>query len=532
MISPNDASISSSSSAQRDQKRSANDNHNMSPNNNAIDDDDDILFQHCTKRKRLSYVDNKCIEDKVSAANSSNDSSSSITDIASNLIPKVNTTATTRTEYFDNLRKSFTKIGKGRDHWWRIGHYSRFEPSSCASADVIATTADTTPDAASTTNKLYERQQQRRRIIIIGIQPHKNPICNGLSIVFYDTTNDGIKLGRILLKNETVHRCSSRLLKNNMGTISTTNNNEFNTRLIQHSALIGMEVNKANRGEGLSKVFIALWLYICTVTNTYPRASIMNKPLISRVLMNSFNFIPQAGGRRVGLLRLTQTSNNTTTSRIGDSDVGGGREDDEESNNNNPQYGLYSLSTKPLQEIFTQRYLRAQNIAILDHAPPSSSSNSQQQDEATTIVYVKTGFEHPIAILEDAVDYTPPQSLVKSNIEMEKYCWQNSCTKFGQQQKDACLQFSNEQRNILISQIDSILQIQTNAKQIMNNDDDGGGTIEFFANLMSLKYAFVPSNEPLCRSTNSDGGSIDNTPLENREEKSDQSIVDRKDRMQ
>jgi hypothetical protein len=498
------------------------------PNNNAIDDDDDdddddeILFQHCTKRKRLSNDDNKCIEDKVSAPNDSNDSSS-ITDRTSNLIPKDNTTTTTRTEYFDNLRKSFTKIGKGRDHWWKIGQYS-IEPSSCAST-VVATTADITPDAASTTNKLHERQQQRRRIII-GIQPHKNPICNGLSIVFYDTTNDGIKLGRILLKNETVHRSSSRVLKNNMGTISTTNNDGFNTRIIQYSALIGMEVNKANRGEGLSKVFIALWLNICMVTNTYPRASIMNKPLISRVLMNSFNFIPQAGGRRVGLIRLTQNCNNTTSS-IGDSDVGGGREDEEESNNNNPQYGLFSLSTKPLQEIFTQRYLRAQNIAILDHAPPSSSSNSQQQNDETTVVYVKTGFEHPIAILEDAVDYTPPQSLLKSNNEIEKYCWQNSATKLGQQQKDACLQFSNEQRNILISQIDSILQVQTNVKDVRDNDDDGG-TIEFFANLMSLKYAFVPSNEPLCRSTNSDDGSIDNTPLENREEKSDQSIIDRK----
>ena len=495
----NDASISSSALLDQD-------NHNNSPNNKAIDDDD-ILFQHCAKRKRLSNDDNKFIEDNASAANSSNDSGN-ITDITTNLIPKDNNTITTRTEYFDNLRKSFTKIGKGRDHWWEIGQYN-IKPSSCASA-VIATTADTPADEAPATNKLHERQQHRRRFII-GIQPHKNPICNGLSIVFYDTTNDGIKLGRILLKNETVHRCSSRLHKNNVGTISTKNHEGFNTRIIQYSALIGMEVNKANRGEGLSKVFIALWLHICMVTNTYPRASIMNKPLISRVLMNSFNFIPQAGGRRVGLIRLTHNNNTTITSSIGNSDAGGGREDDEESNNsnnNNPHYGLYSLSTKPLQGLFTQRYLRAQNIAILDHAPPSNS----RQDE-TTIVYVKTGFEHPIAILDDAVDYTPPQSLVESNNEMTKYCWQNRSTKLGQQQKEECLLFSSIQRNILISQLYSILQIQTNAKDIIDNDN--GGTIGFFANLTSLKYAFVPrSNELPCRPTNSDDDSIDSANLE------------------
>lgn len=462
-----------------------NDNNNNSHSSNT--DDDDTLFTNCAKRIRLSYDYNECIvEDKVSAAAAAAaDAMRSGTDT----ITKDNTTTTTREIYFDNLRNSFTKIGKGRDHWWMFGQYDITSSSSAGAVTATTTKHDVT--APTTTNdNLHERQQLRRRIII-GIQPHKNPICNGLSIVFYDTTNDGIKLGRILLKNEKSHRSSYRLLQN-MG-INNTTNHEFNTRLIQYSSLIGMEVNKANRGEGLSKVFIALWLHICMVTNTYPRASVMNKPLISRVLMNSFNFIPQAGGRRVGLLRLTQNNNNTTTSSIGDSDVVGGREDDEESNNhNNPQYGLYSLSTKPLQGLFTQRYLRAQNIALLGHAPPSSSSNNSRQDE-TTIVYVKTGFEHPIAILDDAVDYTPPQSLVKSNNEMTKYCWQNCSTKLGQQQKEKCLQLSGVQRNILISQLDSILQITTNAKDIIDNDNVG--TIEYFANLTSLKYAFVPSNE-------------------------------------
>lgn len=331
-----------------------------------------------------------------------------------------------RTHYFDNL-KSYHKVGKGSDSYWEIGRYNVVSSYS-------------------------SNRNLQCSGIIIGIQPHRNPHCNGLSIVFYDDTASCIKLGRMLLKN---------ILSKGQ---PVDNVNESN-KPIYHSSLVGMEVNKAQRGKGLSKVFIAIWLHICLRTNTYPRAAIMNKPLISRVLMD-FDFVPQIGGTRVGLIRLTK-KNVTTSINRGDADDG--REDDESSNSNNPQFGLYSLSTKSLQGLFSQRYLRVQNIAILDH-PLSSMSRDNE-----TIVYVKTGFEHPIAILEDAVDYTPPHALVDSNY-MDMFMHDN------EQGKQGAARLS---RLLLANQINFILQTTNIVGKTTH------GILDYFANITSLQCAFL-----------------------------------------
>lgn len=325
-----------------------------------------------------------------------------------------------RTHYFDNL-KSYHKVGKGCDSYWEIGRYR-----------VSSYTSNGNLQCSS---------------IIIGIQPHRIPHCNGLSIVFYDDTANHIKLGRMLLKNT-----SSKGQP-------VDNVNEAN-KPIYHSSLVGLEVNKARRGTGLSKVFVAIWLHVCLRTNTYPRAAIMNKPLISRVLMD-FDFMPQIGGTRVGLIRLTKT-NVTTSINRGDAD---GREDDESSNS----IGLYSLSTKSLQGLFSQRYLRVQNIAILDHP---LSFNTRQNE---TIVYVKTGFEHPIAILEDAVDYTPPHALVDSNY-MDMFRHDN------EQEKQGAVHL---RRLLLANQIDFILQTTNIVGKTTH------GILDYFANVTSLKCAFL-----------------------------------------
>ena len=48
-------------------------------------------------------------------------------------------------------------------------------------------------------------------------------------------------------------------------------------------SLVGMEMNKARRGNGLSTVFIAIWLRICLETGTYPRAAVMSYVIDTRM---------------------------------------------------------------------------------------------------------------------------------------------------------------------------------------------------------------------------------------------------------
>ncbi len=321
--------------------------------------------------------------------------------------------------YFYNLR-SFRKIGKGGECWWDIGRYS--------------------PDAKSS---------ERMRSITFGIQPHKNPLCNGLSIVFHDEASR-VKLGRMLLRNT-----------------SNSRSGKVQPKLepVYYSSLVGMEVSKTRRGEGLSKIFIAVWLHICLKTNTYPRAAVMNKPLISCVLMG-FNFVPQNGGSRVGLIRL----NNMNSIQ---------RDNDE----NTPQIALYSPSGKSLQGLFSQRYLRVQNIAILDHPPSPASGRSG------TIIYVKTGFEHPIAILENAVEYSPPNSLINNDAPLYDEGTLCELVHIGLNEKnDQTRQKSTTQssieRNMLADQIDSILKTNVGCST-------GNGKLEYFANITSLKGAFL-----------------------------------------
>ena len=181
--------------------------------------------------------------------------------------------------------------------------------------------------------------RSRSRTIIVGIQPHRNPKRNGMSLVFYQNSE---KVGRVLLKNDNI--------------LSPSTN-------FYYSSIIGMEVNAKMRGGGLSKVLIAIWLDICLKTEAYPRAAVMNKPLISLVL-SKFGFTPDEGGTKCALVRL---KNN---------------DDDDES-----IFGLYSPQ-KSLDGVFSHRVLRTQNMKLLRSLPDSDGGSSAE-------VVIKTTFSHP-----------------------------------------------------------------------------------------------------------------------------------------
>ena len=224
-----------------------------------------------------------------------------------------------------------------------------------------------------------------------------------------------------------------------------------------------MEVNKARRGEGLSKIFVAIWLRICLETNAYPRAAVMNKPLIAYVLMG-FDFVPQNGGSRVELIRLEKDDISIEKNEDG----------------YNPQFALYSPSAKSLQGLFSERVLRQQNIAILDH-PPSSISR-----EKGTTIYLKTKFEHPIAIMENAVEYNPPP-LLQNEKRLDIEGLQNGdgmplCVDQPPEQKQ-----KTEARKLLDRQIHTVLK----TNNVKDTIATGTVQLEFFTNSILLKRAFL-----------------------------------------
>ena len=240
------------------------------------------------------------------------------------------------TVYFKDL-ECYEKVGKGKDSWWKIGQCTRTDHSK----------------------------------IFIGIQPHKNPVRNGLSLVFYDEKSN-FKLGRMLLKN------------------SSSKRGEHHHKDTVYSSIVGMEVARSLRGQGLSKLFVACWLKICLIVGAYPRAALMNKPLISLVLMQ-FGFVPQEGGTCCELIRL-------------DNEFPCIGHDETDLNEYTPTFGLYSSSGRSLQGVFSDRVLRTQHMTILNNVPQSARSKPCS-------IYVKTTFEHLMAISENAVDYNPPKEM-------------------------------------------------------------------------------------------------------------------------
>ena len=286
--------------------------------------------------------------------------------------------------YFKDL-ECYEKVGKGKDSWWKIGQCTRTDES----------------------------------VIFIGLKPHKNPVRNGLSLVFYDEKS-GFKLGRMLLKN------------------SSSKRREHQYKDILYSSIVGMEVAKSLRGQGLSKIFVAIWLRICLMIDAYPRAALMNKPLISLVLMQ-FGFVPQEGGTCCELIQL-----DNKCSCIGDNK--------NDADGYTPTFGLYSSSTRSLQGVFSDRVLRTQHMAILNHIPQSARNKR-------FTIYIKTTFEHLIAISENAVDYNPPK---EKEPELKRSL--NISTKW-----DAT------QREVLESQV----------RQVLPDDQ-----LNFFASHSDLLFAF------------------------------------------
>jgi len=110
---------------------------------------------------------------------------------------------------------------------------------------------------------------------------------------------------------------------------------------------------------------IAIWLDICLQTAAYPRAAVMNKPLIALVL-SKFGFVPGDGGIKCVLVRL---------------------ENDGKDQNNPQLFGLYSPQRKSLDGAFSHRVLRTQNIKLLTSLPDSSGQKGVD-------VVIKTTFSH------------------------------------------------------------------------------------------------------------------------------------------
>jgi hypothetical protein len=179
--------------------------------------------------------------------------------------------------------------------------------------------------------------------LIFGIQNHRNPTDNGVSLVFYEAT--GKKIGYMLIRNQ------------------------YHQEIL-FSDIMGMFIQEEHRGRGIAKICIAIWLQLCLICRAFPRSEKINKPLLSLVL-SKFGFKPNDGGVDVEISPISNTNVDVATL------------------NWRPDFALYSKSISPNDGTFGDRELITQRMVIVN-IPPHPRGK-----QAT----VKTSMYHPSAKL-------------------------------------------------------------------------------------------------------------------------------------
>ena len=206
--------------------------------------------------------------------------------------------------------------------------------------------------------------------VVFGIQTHRNPVLNGLSLVFY--TGSGEKLGYMLIRNHLDYLQHSYVGPDQDTDVPVgRQSKQKKQKLVQpvqeqllYSSIMGMYIDENHRGKGLANIFMGIWLQICLNSNALPRSENINKPLLSLVLAN-FGLVPVSDSAievEISPIANVQDSNTQRSWK--------------------PLFALYSL--RPLN--FGERELRIQRM-VVTRFPPSPRGK---------VTAVKTIFEHPM----------------------------------------------------------------------------------------------------------------------------------------
>jgi pentatricopeptide repeat protein len=123
--------------------------------------------------------------------------------------------------------------------------------------------------------------------ILVGVHPNRNAMENGIQLLFFerdknhqnlDANNDPPNPNN----NQPKHR-------RKLGYLLMQNGEH-------QSCLLGMFLQGTIRGQGLSKVCMAFWLWLCLQADVTPTTGIINKPLLALLLEDKFGMVPNGKG--------------------------------------------------------------------------------------------------------------------------------------------------------------------------------------------------------------------------------------------
>jgi hypothetical protein len=168
--------------------------------------------------------------------------------------------------------------------------------------------------------------------LTVGIRPNRNPAQNGIQLNFFETipNDDNVNTSK------TRRRVGYLLMRNSNSAQPT-------------SSLLGMFLNPTDRGQGLAKCCLAIWIWLCLQGSIMPVTNIIRKPLLALILQHTFQFVPKPSK--------DGNDNGVLVELYRDSD-------------HDDRVILYSSCLKSLSGAFSSRDLKNHKTALSSKKPP------------------------------------------------------------------------------------------------------------------------------------------------------------------
>ena len=231
-----------------------------------------------------------------------------------------------------------------------------------------------------------------KKKMVVGIKPHRNPIQNGVTFVFYlcnknsigETKEENKQQQKVEVSNEKDYEKIAFILVRHTRTDSKENNNDVNNSNqkseqddfgVLTSLLMGMWIEPKFRGNGWATIFMAVWIQLCHKAGVSNIATeIINKPILA-LLLTKFGFTPNSSG---GIeMEISPFHHLSCDEKKNEAARNG---------NDEAQSVLYSSQNVLLNGAFTKRDLRIQNLYIAQN-PPSPRGTKIKLKTSYTLLH-------------------------------------------------------------------------------------------------------------------------------------------------
>ncbi len=202
--------------------------------------------------------------------------------------------------YYFQHWTGMTKVGRGNTAYWILGTYNNSNNNNNKKHQNRNNIDGSRQDIQEGDECLLSTWR-------VAIQPNRNPSKNGIKLLFL--VEDAAARAQAELSRQEQDSCTATLSLSNVKTNERKAWKKLGYVLMINardspqqngsdgggpptSTLLGLFVDPVYRKQGLSKTFLAIWLYCCRKARLQAQSGLIRKPLLALVLEHTFGFVP------------------------------------------------------------------------------------------------------------------------------------------------------------------------------------------------------------------------------------------------